>query len=66
MFERYSVKMDKDVFKRAKEFSKERGYSSLKEFVQHVVIKEMERVKGEKEVDSETKNRLKGLGYISK
>jgi len=64
LFGRYSVKLDKNDYIKALQFSKKKGYSSLKEFIQHAINNEIER--NQEEVDNETKNRLRGLGYISK
>jgi metal-responsive CopG/Arc/MetJ family transcriptional regulator len=64
LFGRYSIKLDKNFYIKALQFSKKKGYSSLKEFIQHAIDNEIER--NQEEEDDETKNRLKGLGYISK
>ena len=54
------VKFDRTFYKRLKEYSGISGYSSVEEFVVHVLEKE-------RDADSEEmiKKRLKGLGYIS-
>lgn len=64
MFNRYAVKLDGKLYKRAKEFSREQGYSSLKEFIEHLIRKELDREDKNSSGD-ETRKRLKGLGYIS-
>ena len=58
------IKVDKDLLKKAKEYAAKAGYSSVEEFVSHVVEKEISKA-GETESEEEVKKRLQGLGYIS-
>ena len=58
------LKLDKDLLERAEKVSKDAGYSSLSEFVTHVLERELEQLEGA-ESEEELQNRLKGLGYIS-
>ncbi len=58
------IKIEKDLLERAKEYSEKKGYSSVEEFISHLLekeIKEPDRSSSEDEI----KKRLKGLGYIS-
>ena len=58
-----SVKLNPDLFRRAKEHAEKEGYSSLEEFVEHVLEKELSRF-DEAADREEVERRLKGLGYI--
>ena len=58
------IKIDNDLLKKAKEYAAKAGYSSVEEFVSHVVEKEISKA-GETESEEEVKKRLQGLGYIS-
>ena len=59
------IRLDKDLFERCKQHTKEAGYSSIEEFIIHTLEKEL-RNKETKSKDDEEKiiKRLKGLGYI--
>jgi hypothetical protein len=61
------IKIEKDLHEKLKVCAEAAGYSSVEEFVNHVLEKEVERVLGDNDdVDMDaTKERLKGLGYIS-
>ena len=62
----HKIKIEGDLHEKLKACAEAAGYSSVDEFVNHVLEKEVERVLGEEEVDMDaTKERLKGLGYIS-
>ena len=56
------VSLHKDLYKRADEYAREQGYSSLSEFVTHLLEREMEKDKSE--ADPALAERLKGLGYL--
>lgn len=58
------VKMDKDLFDRVKKFAEIAGYSSVEEFVSHVLEKELAAI-DEGDSEEEIKKKLQGLGYIS-
>ncbi len=58
------IKLEKDLYEKAKEIAKAGGYSSVDEFVNHLVEKEVSKLDGAKE-EEEIKRRLQGLGYIS-
>jgi hypothetical protein len=58
------VKLDKDLYERVKKFAAIAGYSSIEEFVGHVLEKELAAI-GEGDSEEDIKKKLKGLGYIS-
>ena len=64
MFGSASIRLDKGLLAKAKRHSDAAGYSSVEEFVTHLIekaIAQLESADGEDEV----RKRLKGLGYIS-
>ena len=58
-----SVKLDKDLYNRVKRCADAAGYSSPKEFIQHVLEKELANIEGD-DSDEAVLEKLKGLGYI--
>ncbi len=58
------IKIDKDLLKKAKEYSVKAGYTSVEEFVNYIIEKEISKAE-ETESEEEVKKRLQGLGYIS-
>ena len=64
MFGSNRIKLEKDLYDKLKKYSKIAGYSSVEEFVTHVLEKELSRV-DDTGSDEEIKKRLRGLGYIS-
>ncbi len=58
------IKLDSDIAEKLKTLSEQAGYSSMDEFVQHLIEKEV-TILDEAESDEEVKKRLQGLGYIS-
>ena len=58
------IKLDKALVARAKRYSDLAGYSSVEEFIQHVLEKELAKLEGS-DSEEEIKKKLKGLGYIS-
>jgi predicted CopG family antitoxin len=63
------IKLDDDLYNRAKKISDTAGYSSVDEFIAHVLEKEIRTLTGggdySAEDEEKIKERLKGLGYIS-
>ncbi|WP_337286669.1 hypothetical protein [Candidatus Methylomirabilis sp.] len=59
------IKLDEDLFRRCKSHAEAAGYSSVEEFVHHVLEGALKKVK-HSPPDEEEKilDRLKGLGYI--
>ncbi len=58
------IKLDKELYERLTDCSVVVGYSSVNEFINHVLEKEAALIE-EAEDDPDVKERLKGLGYIS-
>jgi predicted DNA-binding protein len=63
MLSKTSVKLSKALCERARVAAEGTGYSSLEEFVEHAVEKELARIE-EAEGKEEVLRRLKGLGYL--
>jgi hypothetical protein len=59
-----SIKLDKALLAKAKRYADLAGYSSVQEFITHVLEKEIAHLETAGTED-EVKKRLKGLGYIS-
>ncbi len=59
-----SLKLDKDLYERVKRCSDAAGYSSPKEFIQHVLERELVKIEEEAESDEEIVKKMQGLGYI--
>ncbi len=57
------IKLEKELYERVKDFSNNAGYSSIEEFVSHVLE---EAVGSLEQADDEevVKQRLQGLGYL--
>ena len=58
------IKLSKELFEKIKQLAELSGYSSIDEFVAHVLEKEIAKV-NEDDDKEKVKERLKGLGYIS-
>jgi len=58
------VKIEKDLYQKVKQFSEQAGYSSVDEFLTHLLEKVV-NVPESGESDEDLLKRLKGLGYIS-
>jgi hypothetical protein len=58
------VKLDKGLLVRARRYADLAGYSSVDEFVAHVLEKELAKIDGA-DSEEEIRKKLKGLGYIS-
>lgn len=57
------IKIDSKLFSRAEKVASVAGYSSVEEFVTHIIEKEIARYESG-EVDEKVAERLRGLGYI--
>ena len=64
MFGSSRIKLDKALLARAKRCADLAGYSSVDEFIVHIIEREIARVE-EAGSEDEMKKRLRGLGYIS-
>lgn len=58
------IKLDKTLLAKVKRYSDLAGYSSVNEFVTHVLEKELAKFEGS-DSEEDIKKKLKGLGYIS-
>ncbi len=58
------LKLDRDLLARAEKVAETAGYSSVSEFITHLLEKELEKLEGAAN-ENEMQERLKGLGYIS-
>ena len=58
------IKIDKELYEKVKEVADEVGYSSVEEFVNHVLERTV-NPPGQDDSDEELTKRLQGLGYIS-
>jgi metal-responsive CopG/Arc/MetJ family transcriptional regulator len=58
-----SIKLDKDLYDRIKRCADAAGYSSPKEFIQHVLEKELSKIETD-DSDEEIVKKLQGLGYL--
>jgi hypothetical protein len=63
MLSKTTVKLNKAVCERARREAKAAGYSSLEEFIEHAVEKELANHEQSPQKD-ELARRLKGLGYL--
>lgn len=57
------IKIDSALLTRAKSVSEVAGYSSLEEFITHIIEKEVVKYE-QTEADEKTADQLRGLGYI--
>ena len=58
------IKLDKALLAKAKRYADLAGYSSVNEFVTHVLEKELANIDAS-ESEEDIKKKLKGLGYFS-
>jgi hypothetical protein len=58
------IAIDGDLLRRCKAHAKTAGYSSVEEFVQHVLERALKDAALDVEDDERVLERLKGLGYI--
>lgn len=63
MFSKRSVKLDKELIRRASEQARKRGFPSVEDFVAHLIEQETKRDAGDETKDKVVKQ-LKGLGYL--
>ena len=65
MFGGNKLKINKDIIERCKKCSEVAGYSSVEEFVEHILEKELMGIEGAGTSDEAITESLRGLGYIS-
>ncbi|MFC1814563.1 hypothetical protein ACFL0M_01215 [Thermodesulfobacteriota bacterium] len=58
------VKIEKELYQKVKHFSEKSGYSSVDEFIVHLLEKIVNQA-DPGELDEDLAKRLQGLGYIS-
>jgi hypothetical protein len=58
------IKLDKALVAQVKRYADLAGYSSVDEFITHVLEKELAKLEGS-DSEEDIKKKLKGLGYIS-
>lgn len=63
MFGKKKINIEKALYDKAFDFAKKVGYSSVDEFVIHLIEKELSQLDGLKSED-EIKKKLQGLGYL--
>jgi len=56
------IKIDPNLFERAKQAAASAGYSSVDEFIAHAIENELKRI-GE-EAEQQVADQLRGLGYL--
>lgn len=59
------IKLDKELYEKLKKLAEISGYSSVDEFITHILEKEVSKIDDEGASDEEIKKKLEGLGYIS-
>lgn len=59
----YKIKIDKALLDKVRKYAEMSGYSSVEEFVTHLLEKEIAKIE-EADSEEEIKKKLKGLGYI--
>jgi hypothetical protein len=57
------IKIDKVLFDKVKKFAALSGYSSVEEFITHLLEKELAKIE-DADSEDEIRKKLKGLGYI--
>jgi len=57
------IKLDRDLLEKVRKFSALSGYSSVEEFITHLLEKEIAKIE-EADSEEEVRKKLKGLGYI--
>ncbi len=61
------LKLNDDLIQRCRKHAEAAGYSSVEEFITHVLERELRRHQEQStEDDEEVSRRLKGLGYIER
>ena len=64
MFGRQRITLDKQLAVKVRRYAELSGYSSVEEFVTHVLEKQIASLE-DAASEEEIKKRLKGLGYLS-
>ena len=59
------IKLEKELYEKLKKFAEISGYSSVDEFITHILENEVSKMDDAGDSDEEIKKKLEGLGYIS-
>jgi predicted CopG family antitoxin len=59
------IKLNDELYDKAKKYAETAGYSSVDEFITHIIEKEIQNIEQDGDSLEEVEKRLKGLGYIS-
>ena len=59
------IRIDKELFEKLKKGAEKSGYSSVDEFITHILEKEIAKWDDDSSSDEQIKKKLEGLGYIS-
>ena len=59
------IKIDRELYEKLKKLSEISGYSSVDEFIVHILEKEVAKMSDDTSSDEEIRKKLEGLGYIS-
>ena len=58
------IKINRDLLNQCKAYSMSSGYSTVEEFITHVLEKELRKNQSQPVMDKDIEKQLKGLGYI--
>jgi metal-responsive CopG/Arc/MetJ family transcriptional regulator len=58
------VKISDELFEKVKKYSEIAGYSSVEEFIQHALEKEVSQLDEAGDDEEAVKKKLQGLGYL--
>ncbi len=58
------IKLDKDLYNKAKNLAEIAGYSSAEEFITHLIERELSKLEQKGDSEEDVKRRLQGLGYL--
>jgi Zn-dependent oligopeptidase len=59
------IKLNQELYDKAKKYAETAEYSSVDEFITHIIEKEIQNIEQDGDSLEEVEKRLKGLGYIS-
>lgn len=65
MFGKNKITLEKSLFERVKQAAEKAGYSSVDEFVAHLLEREIQKGEDGGSSEADVKKQLEGLGYIS-
>ncbi len=63
MLSKTTIKLNKSLCQRARKVAEKAGYSSLEEFIEHALEKDLARLE-EADSKEDLVKKLKGLGYL--